>query len=587
MLPSFLQLKKNVKMDMTSFPEYRMVLVGDCATQHIAQAIRGYAAMEGINCNLLDTDYNQILAQVMDPCSELYQHEADGILIVMCVEKLYEAYCETEISQRCAFAERKWEEIRSIWQQIQNTSGANGKKTPKILQFNFAEADDRCFGNYGNQVAGSFISQLRKLNMLLMEGAAEYHTYLVDISYVQNLYGRKVFHDEKLYYIAKMPFSTEVLPAIAREVISIVKTFQAKFKKCVVLDLDQTLWGGVIGDDGLEGIQIGELGIGHAFQELQCWLKELTKRGIILAVCSKNDEDKAKEPFLKHPEMVLRLEDIAAFVANWEDKASNIRNIATTLNLGLDSFVFLDDNPFERNLVRTMIPEIAVPELPKDPAEYLSYLKEQNLFETVSFSEADSDRTRQYREEAGRVKLKQQFASYEEYLENLGMVAEANAFDEFHYPRIAQLSQRSNQFNLRTIRYTAEEVEALANNPEYITCYFTLKDQFGDHGLISVVVMQMQGRDCFIENWFMSCRVLKRTMEAFIVNTMIEKAEKAGAIRVVGEYRKTPKNSMVENIYQEMGFEALGEDRYEVVIQDYVPKKTYITEASLVPKAEI
>ncbi len=579
MMPSFLQLKKNSKKDKSGLPGYRMVLVGDCATQHIAQAVSGYAYEEGIGLELLDTDYDQILAQVMDPDSELYRYRADAILIVMCTEKLYEAYCGMPVGERDGFAAEKYEEICRIWKRLQEYSHPETGRKMKILQFNFAEADDRCFGNYANCVESSFLWQLRKLNLLFMQGAQNGGIYPVDISYVQNLYGRQRFHDEKLYYIAKMPFSTEALPAIAREVISIIKAVMARLKKCVILDLDQTLWGGVIGDDGLEGIQIGELGIGHAFWEFQLWLKELTKRGVILAVCSKNDEEKAKEPFLKHPEMALRLEDIAVFIANWEDKAGNIRKIAEILNLGMDSFVFIDDNPFERNLVRSMLPEVTVPELPEDPALYLSYLKEQNLFETISYSEADQDRTRQYREEAGRTSLKQQFATYEEYLEQLGMSAEAKPFDAFHIPRIAQLSQRSNQFNLRTVRYTEEEAAGLAEDDQYITLYFTLKDKFGDHGLISLVVMKKEEDSLFIENWLMSCRVLKRTMEAFIVNTMLEEAKKADAVRVVGEYIKTPKNAMVEHLYEEMGFYPLGKGKYEIMTADYQNRKTWIERA--------
>ncbi|MDE6713477.1 MAG: FkbH domain-containing protein, partial [Lachnospiraceae bacterium] len=238
--------------------------------------------------------------------------------------------------------------------------------------------------------------------------------------------------------------------------------------------------------------------------------------------------------------------------------------------------VFIDDNPFERNLVRSMLPEVAVPELPEDPALYLSYLKEQNLFETISYSEADQDRTRQYREEAGRTSLKQQFATYEEYLEQLGMMAEAKPFDAFHIPRIAQLSQRSNQFNLRTVRYTEEETARLAEDDRYITLYFTLKDKFGDHGLISIVVMKKEEDTLFIENWLMSCRVLKRTMEAFVVNTMLEEAQKADAVRIVGEYIRTPKNAMVEHLYEEMGFHTLGEGKYEIMTADYQKQKTWI-----------
>lgn len=392
--------------------------------------------------------------------------------------------------------------------------------------------------------------------------------------------GRDVFYDEKYYYSAKMPISLAALPEAAKLVTDVLAALQGRVRKCVVLDLDNTLWGGVIGDDGLSGIEIGELGAGHAFSEFQMWLRELKNRGILLAVCSKNNEAAAKEPFEKHPEMVLRLSDISMFVANWEDKASNIRYIQQTLNIGMDSMVFLDDNPFERNMVRGLIPEITVPELPEDPAQYLTALKRLNLFETASFSEEDSSRTAQYQAEAGRAALQKQFASIDEYLIGLEMEAEAKPFDPFHYPRIAQLTQRSNQFNLRTVRYTEAEIEEAARQETTLTRYFTLRDKFGDHGLISVVILQKQDSDTlFVDTWLMSCRVLKRGMEEFIINSVIQAAKEAGYRRVVGEYLKTAKNAMVEHIYEHLGFRPLGENTYEVLVDEFHPSKTYITEA--------
>ena len=270
-------------------PEFRMVLVGDCATQHLAQAICGYGYEENIHIALLDTDYNQIMPQIMDQDSELYAWNADAVLIVMCAEKLYEAYCDEPAEGRADFAAKKALEIKNYWRMLKQA------KDIKIMQFNFPETDDKIFGNYGNRVKSSFIRQLRALNLQLMEMAEEDGIYLIDASMVQNRMGRKLFHDPKLYYAAKMPFSTLALPELAHEVMRVIQAIRARFKKCVVLDLDNTLWGGVVGDDGPEGIQIGELGTGHAFQSFQKWLKELTLRGIILAVCSKNDEDKAKE----------------------------------------------------------------------------------------------------------------------------------------------------------------------------------------------------------------------------------------------------------------------------------------------------
>jgi len=307
--------------------------------------------------------------------------------------------------------------------------------------------------------------------------------------------------------------------------------------------------------------------------------EELKNRGILLTVCSKNNEDTAKEPFEKHPEMVLRLEDFSMFVANWEDKARNIRTIQQSLNIGMDSMVFLDDNPFERELVRTMIPEITVPELPEDPALYLQYLRGLDLFETASYSREDAGRTEQYREKAQRAAFEAAFQSYDDYLEALQMRASAAAFDPFHYPRIAQLTQRSNQFNLRTVRYTEAEIEALAQDDSRIGLYFTLKDKFGDHGLISVVVLEKQPEDTlFISEWLMSCRVLKRGMEEFIVDKILSVAAQQGFRRVVGEYIPTLKNAMVKDLYEQLGFARLENGRFQAEVSGFPYHKTFITE---------
>jgi FkbH-like protein len=287
---------------------------------------------------------------------------------------------------------------------------------------------------------------------------------------------------------------------LAKNLHDTIQAITGTFKKCLILDLDNTMWGGIIGDDGMEGIQIGDLGIGKAFVEFQLWIKELKYRGIIIAVCSNNTEEIAKEPFISHPDMALKLEDIAVFVANWENKVDNIRHIQSILNIGFDSMVFLDDNPFEREMVKKGIPELTVPSLPEDPAEYLIYLRSLNLFETASFTDEDKVRTRQYQEEAKREILQKSFANEEEFLKNLGMVSEVKAFDKFTIPRIAQLSQRSNQFNLRTIRYTEEEVRSIANSKDYFTLSLTLDDIYGNYGLIGYVVLRrMNNKSLFID----------------------------------------------------------------------------------------
>ena len=585
---NFNTLRKSAKKaiaEATEKCDAKVVILGDCATQHLATVIRGYGYEESLIFDVLDTDYNQILPQTIDPSSELYAHKPDYVVIDMCTEKLYDAYQNTPAGpDRESFADNQLNTIVNYWNLIRNNLKDS---VVRVIQFTFPEDDDRSLGNFGSINASSFIYQLRKLNLLLANEASKSgFVYLVDLNRIQLSMGRANFSDSKLYYSAKLPYSMDALVNIASEIVSVIKAIKGSIKKCVVLDLDNTLWGGVVGDDGLEGIQIGELGVGHAFQAFQCWLKELTKTGIILTVCSKNDDDKAREPFEKHPEMVLHLDDIAMFTANWQDKASNIRNQAATLNLGLDSFVFIDDNPFERDQVKSMIPEITVPDMPSDPALYVDYLKSLNLFERASVSKEDSERTKKYQEEAGRRTLENSFASYEEYLAALDMKAEANAFDSFNLPRIAQLSQRSNQFNLRTLRYTEGDVSMRMESEDYLTIYFALKDKFGDHGLISVACIKKLNKGSllneyndstkatitnifneksdakigFIENWFMSCRVLKRTMEQFIINTIVKKSREAGIDTLIGEYIRTPKNNMVSEIYASKGFEKLADN---------------------------
>ena len=571
---TFMQLKKLSRADNSLLPQYKIAVMGDCATQHLAAAIRGYGIHVGLGLSVFDADYNQIDAQVMDPGSELYAFAPNAVLIQMCTEKLYEAFCSMPISRRASFAEETYARIRLTWEHM------NAHTRVAIFQCNFPLMDDGAFGQYGNKTPDSFLFQQRKLNFLLMQGCQEVkNVYMIDLDAIQAACGREKFSDPKLYYIAKMPIAVDALPVVAQKVVDLIQALRGAVKKCVVLDLDNTLWGGVIGDDGLSGIQIGELGTGHAFSDFQIWLKELKNRGMLLAVCSKNNDQTAREPFEKHPEMILRLEDFAMFVANWEDKASNIRMIQKTLNIGMDSLVFLDDNPFERNLVRSLIPEITVPEMPEDPALYLQYLRSLGLFEMASYSSEDANRTRQYCEQAERATFESSFQSYDAYLEGLEMKAAAAPFDVFHYPRIAQLTQRSNQFNLRTVRYTEAEVEALSRDDSHICLYFTLKDKFGDYGLISVIILDKQAdNSLFVSQWLMSCRVLKRGMEEFVVNKIMQIAEAYGFQKVIGEYIPTPKNAMVKDLYEKMGFTRVGENRFVAGVSGFPFHKTFITE---------
>ena len=335
--------------------------------------------------------------------------------------------------------------------------------------------------------------------------------------------------------------------------------------------------GGIIGDDGLEGIQIGDLGIGKAFTKFQQWIKQLKERGIILTVCSKNTAHIAKEPFEKHPDMVLRLEDIAVFVANWENKADNIRYIQSILNIGFDSMVFLDDNPFEREMVKKEIPEIVVPDIPEDPAEYLPFLYQQNLFETTSFTQEDSKRNDLYKEEAERVVQQHAYTNEDEFLQSLSMTAIIQPINTFTLPRAAQLTQRSNQFNVRTIRYTEEQVKAITEDKNKYTLAVSLQDKFGDYGLISLVIAEKKNdTDLFIDTWIMSCRVLKRKVEQLLLNQIVTLAREHHFKRITGEYIPTAKNGLVKDHFNLLGFSNQNE-QWVLSIDDYTDKTTFIT----------
>ena len=359
-------------------------------------------------------------------------------------------------------------------------------------------------------------------------------------------------------------------------IVEVIHVFQGKFKKCIILDLDNTLWGGIIGDDGLESIQIGTLGIGKAFTRFQKWLKELKNRGIILAVCSKNEDSIAKSPFLNHPEMVLKLEDIAVFVANWNSKADNINQIQQILNIGFDSMVFIDDNPAEREIVRTHLPLVCVPELPEDPSNYLPFLISENLFETVSYSGNDLERTKQYQEEAKRVELSKSITNMDDYLVSLDMTAKIGSFKDIDIERIAQLTQRSNQFNLRTIRYTNIEIESIMANPNFLTVSVEVGDKFGNYGLIGVVIIEMIGTNAKIDTWIMSCRVLKRTVEHTVMNYVVESLLILNIETLNGKYIPTDKNKLVLNLLRDLGMSETKTHNYALNLKEFEKLKSFI-----------
>ena len=570
-MKDFLQLKKNLKKDFSNLKAIKVAILGDSATQFLTQAIRGLGYDNQFDLQIWEADFNQVERQILDPTSELYEFVPEIVIIFQSSHKLLGKFNTSKPEYQSLLASNEIAAIEKLHEVVANKTNA------KIIYYNYTEIDDSVFGNYSGKTERSFLFQLRKLNYELMVFASKNSSfYICDISTIQNQIGKSNFFQTSVYINTEMVLSIDVLPHVATKTISLINALYGKFKKCVILDLDNTTWGGIIGDDGIENIQIGSLGIGKAFSEFQYWIKKLKNRGIIVAVCSKNTESVAKEPFEKHPDMVLRLDDISVFIANWENKADNIRQIQKILNIGFDSMVFLDDNPFERNMVRENISEITVPELPEDPAEYLEYLYTLNLFETVSFSNEDVERTKLYQIEAQRASIQEKFTNEDDFLKSLNMTSLVESFTAFNRPRVAQLSQRSNQFNLRTIRYTDSEIEKISLSPNYFTFAFTLEDKFGDNGLICVIILRkIDLKTVFIETWFMSCRVLKRGLENFVLNTIVDYSKENGFEIVKGEYIPTIKNDMVKDHYLNLGF-AEKDALWSLDLNSYNKKSTYI-----------
>jgi FkbH-like protein len=546
----FNTIKKNLRKDYSGFKRLKLALLGDTATQLFGMALRGYAYEEQIDLEIFEADYNQIDRLIFDTGSELYRFDPDFIVIFQSTEKLKRKFYEVPRAEASRFAGHQLEHLREAYTLL------NEHLRSKIIYLNHHELDDREFGNYATKTAESFLYQLRRINFDLMTFSQQNASFFIcDLSYLISQTGTGSAIDEKFYISADLLFAPDFFVVLAKNVLDIVKAATGRLTKCVILDLDNTVWGGVIGDDGLEKIEIGDYKSGKAFMQVQQLAKQLKERGIILAVCSKNTESIAKEPFERHPEMILRLEDFAVFVANWENKVDNIRYIRDVLEIGFDSMVFLDDNPFEREMVRQHIPGIIVPELPADPASYLSYLRGQNLFETATFSEEDRSRTVLYQVEADRKKYQLSFADENEYLKGLEMECDVEPFNPFTLPRVAQLIQRSNQFNLRTIRHSEDDLKKMLQSDKFFTLTFTLRDKFGDHGLISAIILEDKGdTTLFIDTWIMSCRVLKRNVEQFVLREMAGIALENGFGTIAGEYIPTPKNGLVKDLLKNLGF---------------------------------
>ena len=532
---------------------FRLGIVSSHTVDYLAQALPGTALRHGLVLDVVMADYGQAAQQLLDAGSDFGRARLDAILIAFDYRAL--GLSEARFSAKDAefTVDGAVSYAAGLAEAVRNTIG-----TCCILQTLVPPAET-LFGNFDARFPGSVRTMIERFNHRLLFEVAGETDLVVDAASLATSTGLNVWNAARDWHKAKLPAAMDAMPLYAEHVCRVLGAVRGKSRKCLVLDLDNTLWGGVIGDDGLNGIKLGQgSSTGEAFLEIQRYALALRQRGIVLAVCSKNDESNARLPFREHPEMLLKEEHIAVFVANWQDKANNIREIAATLNIGIDSIVFLDDNPVERGLVREILPEVAVPELTDDPADYPGILARAGYFEAVGLSSEDLKRADYYQANAERVSLKK-IGNLEEYLTSLQMVATLVPFDAVGRVRIAQLINKSNQFNLTTRRYSENEVARFETDPNKFCLQVRLVDRFGDNGMISVVIFDRAEEEWRCDTWLMSCRVLGRRVEELVLAHIAEAARSAGARRLVGVYLPTKKNSLVADHFAKLGFSKISD----------------------------
>lgn len=554
-----LRKKKSLKKELLRqpvFSEKKIAVLGGSTTFEIKEILELFLLKKGIKPLFYESEYGKYYEDVMFENPELKEFSPDVVYIHTTMHNI-SAYPGLEDSAEIVRSKADVEFLRfkEMWQRIQQTFECS------IIQNNFELPPYRMLGNLDFTDIHGKINFIMKLNMEFARFAANAKNfYINDINYLSACFGLNKWQDKSLWYSYKYAMSYDAIPFLSHNVAAIILSIYGRSKKCLTLDLDDTLWGGIIGDDGLKGIQIGnETPLGEAYAEFQRYVKALNERGIILAICSKNDSETAKEGFT-HPDSVLTFDDFALFRANWEPKSENVKKAAKELNIGLDSIVFIDDNPAERELVKAQLPDVEVPALGNNIIDYIDILDKSAYFEPAAISDEDTARNRLYAENIKRSESESKFKNYDDYLKTLEMSAEIEAFKPVYLARITQLLNKTNQFNLTGRRYNASEVETVSKNNNYIALYGRLADRFGDNGVVSVIIGSVKERALHIDAWIMSCRVFKREMELAMFDELVEHCKSRRLKKIAGYYLKTSKNAIVEDLYEKLGFDLVSRD---------------------------
>ena len=547
----------------------RLALLGSSTLTHLKPAIRVGALRRGFHVDIFEGSYGMYHQLLADQSSDLYAFRPDVVLLSLDAHHI--------TAGEAASAEDMLNRMRSCWQLARHQLGA------AVIQQTALPVFGPLLGNNEHRYTSSPHTILQTLNQQLRSEAEKAGIHLLSIDTLAQTEGVASWYSPAVWHRAKQEIQVKASPLYGDHVARILASIRGLSYKCMVLDLDNTLWGGVIGDDGVAGICLGQgHALGEAFVSFQKYATAMARRGVILAVCSKNDLAKAQAAFEEHPEMLLHKSDIACFVANWKDKASNLRTIAETLNIGLDSLVFVDDNPFERNLVRRELPMVAVPELPEDPALFEETLTAAGYFEALAITTEDLNRAKLYTDNASRTQAQCAATDITSYLKSLEMKLYWSSFEPLSLTRVVQLINKSNQFNLTTRRYTQEEISSLVSDPAVLTLQLRLTDAFGDNGIIAVLIGRLATHgDLEIDTWLMSCRVLGRQVEEATLNLLVSKARELGASRLIGFYFPTKKNALVQEHYRRLGFAQTSQEdepnsSWVLPIADYTPKPTFI-----------
>jgi FkbH-like protein len=545
----------------------RLALLGSYTTSQLATMLWLAALRIGISLELYESPYGQYRQELLDPSSAAYRFAPEVVVLAVHADELrLPSYSETPEEDVTAEVER-WV---SLWRTFATHSDAT------LVQHGFALPPEAPFGHLGATLPGSRQALGQTVNARLA-AATPPNVAFVDCERLASLVGKRRWFDPRYWHLAKQAVALDALPLLARHTAAVIAAHLGLSRKCLVLDLDNTLWGGIVGEDGLSGIRLGaETPEGEAFQAFQESILALQRRGIVLAVCSKNNDADAREVFERHPAMRIGLDDVAVFVADWRTKPEQLRSVAETLGIGLDALVFADDNPVEREAVRQFLPELDVIPLPQDPAEYVSALSDYLLFEPPSFTPDDMRRTEQYRGRERAAAAATSADSIEDFYRSLEQRCVVSPFTEEDLPRIAQLVGKTNQFNLTTRRHSAAALEGFARDPACVHLSFRLADRFADHGLVALAIGFARDGVLDVDTWLMSCRVIGRTLEATVLQELARAAAGHGCGAIEGTYLPTAKNELVRDLYQRLGFERIDDARWRYDLGAGAPANEFV-----------